>query len=104
MAALRSRRWPGNVRELENAIERAAVLAPGEVLGAECFVEDAGPALPRAPGDGGLRPLRDVVADAERAAIVGALEAAGGNRAAAARGLQLSERTLYYKLRALGID
>ncbi len=27
--------WPGNVRELENAIQRAAVLAPGRVIGAE---------------------------------------------------------------------
>jgi NtrC-family two-component system response regulator AlgB len=29
--------WPGNVRELRNAVERAIILAPGQVLGAEAF-------------------------------------------------------------------
>jgi NtrC-family two-component system response regulator AlgB len=41
--------WPGNVRELRNAVERAIILTPGQVLGAEAFparvAADAGPAL-----------------------------------------------------------
>jgi two-component system, NtrC family, response regulator AlgB len=32
-------RWPGNVRELRNAVERALILAPGQVLGPESFPE-----------------------------------------------------------------
>ncbi|OFX22455.1 MAG: sigma-54-dependent Fis family transcriptional regulator [Anaeromyxobacter sp. RBG_16_69_14] len=32
-------RWPGNVRELRNAIERALILAPGQVLEPESFPE-----------------------------------------------------------------
>lgn len=35
MRALRNYEWPGNVRELRNAIERAAILCPADVIGAE---------------------------------------------------------------------
>jgi two-component system response regulator AtoC len=104
VAALRERPWPGNVRELENAIERAVVLATGDVLDAAGFLEPmvarGGARHREAAVAGGLR---DVVAQAERDAIVRALEQAGGNRAAAARLLDVSQRTLYYKMRALGI-
>jgi len=104
ITTFRARSWPGNVRELENVIERAIVLARTDVLGAEDFAEGS-PVAPRQTGpEGAPRPLRDVVAEAERAAIMRALEAAGGNRAVAAKVLGLGQRTLYYKLRALGIE
>jgi DNA-binding NtrC family response regulator len=48
-------------------------------------------------------PLRDAIAGAERTAVLRALEAAGGNRGEAARILGVSLRTLYYKLRHLGL-
>jgi DNA-binding NtrC family response regulator len=32
LAALQAYRWPGNVRELRNVVERAVVLAPGDVI------------------------------------------------------------------------
>jgi DNA-binding NtrC family response regulator len=52
--------WPGNVRELENLIERAAILAEGEVLTGRDLAEVA-PALPMVratvPLSGGARPL-----------------------------------------------
>jgi NtrC-family two-component system response regulator AlgB len=31
--------WPGNVRELRNAVERAVILSPGQVLEPESFPE-----------------------------------------------------------------
>jgi NtrC-family two-component system response regulator AlgB len=37
--ALLAWRWPGNVRELRNVIERALILAPGEVIEPEVFPE-----------------------------------------------------------------
>src|SRR5690606_40244773 len=37
--------WPGNVRELRNAVQRAALLSPGEVVDADVF----GLAAPPAP-------------------------------------------------------
>ena len=52
--------WPGNVRELENMIERAVILAEGEILTGRDLAEVA-PALPMVraatPLPGGGRPL-----------------------------------------------
>jgi two-component system response regulator AtoC len=109
LAVLRSRPWPGNVRELENAIERAVVLARDETLTADAFLAAApaapvAPAMPTpAPPSGQHKPLRDVIASAERDAIMQALESAEGNRREAARTLGVSLRTLYYKLRQMGL-
>ena len=37
--ALRQYRWPGNLRELRNAVERATILAPGNVIGLDHLPE-----------------------------------------------------------------
>jgi two-component system response regulator AtoC len=86
--------WAGNVRELENALERAAILADGEAIGAEHLVLDPGGALAATPPDG-LRPL----AALERDAIERTLAAVGGNRKEAADRLGIGLRTLYEKLK-----
>ena len=91
--------WPGNVRELENVIERGLVLGRDNVIG----IEDLPPAIrmkPRphsAPG----RPCS--LAELERDHIRRTLEAANGNRAAAARMLGLDRKTLYRKLKLYDI-
>ena len=91
--------WPGNVRELENVIERGLVLGRDNVIG----TEDLPPAIrmkPRphsAPG----RPCS--LAELERDHIRRTLEAANGNRAAAARMLGLDPKTLYRKLKLYDI-
>jgi two-component system response regulator AtoC len=122
LAALRAQRWPGNVRQLQNLVERLVVLAPGETIG-EADVKGAlsaavrfvtqtatpgsgegapgGEPTPATGGDGGR--LDDAVRDAERKALLKALEQAGGNRTEAARILGVSRRTLYTKLEELGI-
>ncbi len=108
LAWLEVQPWPGNVRELEHAIERAAVLSDKQVLEPSDFGPNPGLAsgvgmvggatlTPGAsPGPPGS--LRDAVEAAERQAIVAALEAAGGNRRAAAKQLGVSLRTLFYKI------
>ncbi len=90
-------RWPGNVRELANALERAAILADGEVISADDLRLEAGPTA--APA-GELKPLVDL----EREAIERALRAVAGNRRRASELLGIGERTLYDKLKRYGID
>jgi two-component system response regulator FlrC len=89
--------WRGNVRELANTLERAAILADGNVIDAEhIWVEDAA----RPATSGGIKPL----AELEREAILAALDSVGGNRRRAAELLQIGERTLYDRLKKYGVD
>jgi DNA-binding NtrC family response regulator len=99
VAALADHDWPGNVRELRNRIERAVALADGEEIGpADLFPESrlesgaAGPPL-----------LGTAVDGAARAAILDALQRAGGSRAEAARLLGISRTTLWKRMRELGV-
>jgi two-component system response regulator FlrC len=84
--------WRGNVRGLANALERAAILADGNVVRAEHLVVRDGAAAPRAAAGSTLE-------DIERAAIEDALNAVNGNRREAADRLGIGLRTLYEKLR-----
>ena len=104
--------WPGNVRELENVLSRALIVMHFDeytMLPAHLppLTADAGPnTLSKADENAGLPPdhsLADIVAAAERRAIAGVLADCGGNRAEAARRLDISLRTLYYKLEKYGI-
>ncbi len=100
--------WPGNVRELENAMERALVIGPGDVVDAVHLppVEMAAgtEARPRPPtggdGDWALQPQIDAL---EKRLIKRALAETGGNKSAASRLLQISERSLWYKLKKFGL-
>jgi DNA-binding NtrC family response regulator len=95
--------WPGNVRELENALERAAVLAPGQVIPAEAL-PDRVRETPRprlAAEETPQNPTMEVV---ERAYIQWVLQAEGGNKTRAAEVLGIDPSTLYRKLNRYGID
>ncbi len=97
--------WPGNVRELENVIERAVVLSPGKVISADVFPKNltASPAdsTLRFPGDG--LPLKERVANYEKALIVAALEKTDWNQKKAAQLLAVNATTLSEKLKRLHI-
>ncbi|HTZ00570.1 MAG TPA: sigma-54 dependent transcriptional regulator [Rhodocyclaceae bacterium] len=103
-AKLAAHSWPGNVRELENAIQRAVILAPSEVIGAEHLpiaggspaavpapVASVAPAPPAAQASTNIK-------DLERAHILETLAKVGGSRKKAVELLGISERTLRYKL------
>ena len=91
-------RWPGNVRALENAIERAVVLAEGLLIGAEDLPFDATPdAL------GALRIPGSTMAELERYAITKTLEATDGSTTKAADILDVSIRTIQYRLHEYGM-
>lgn len=92
--------WPGNVRELKQVVERAATLSPTGRLDRTDF-----PSLIGEPGQGsgGSFALKPQVEAVEREAIQRALATAKGNRREGARLLQVSLRTLFYKIRRYGI-
>ena len=94
--------WPGNVRELENTIERAVLLADGEVIDAQHLppaIRTAEPAHTVVSTS-----LSGAVQAFERSLIENALRSTDGNRSRAARLLSTTERVLSYKARKYGID
>jgi DNA-binding NtrC family response regulator len=95
--------YPGNVRELENAIERAVILARGDVIDQEdlplAFQDAAGGAAPPVPPDSLPARLEAL----ERELIQDALARADGVQTRAAELLGIGERALRYKLRKLGL-
>ena len=111
LAALQAYAWPGNVRELENMVERALILSGGGVLEAGHFLLEAryGESWPATPvvaapavtadAPKGAQPLTQAVEELEASLIDDALARAEGNKAKAAALLDISERTLWYKLK-----
>lgn len=102
LAGLSSYSWPGNVRELRQIVERAATLSPSGKLDRSDFPVLAmeHPGIVAAAGGYALKPQVEAV---EREAILRALQATQGTRREAARLLQVSLRTLFYKLRRYGL-
>jgi len=97
--------WPGNVRQLENVIERIVLLSRSE----QVMVTDLPDELRC-----GRRPLLEPSGEAsedsstleavERRLIVEALRRCGWNQAHAARHLDVSRKTLVYRIAKYGIE
>ncbi len=117
--------WPGNVRELENAVERAVLLAEGELVAPENLPEKLWSRAKRSSfistssgsGDGGAPTtsiealvkqedlsLKVAMRQLEESYIRAALRRTKGNRTRAAELLDLSHRALLYKIKEYGID
>ena len=91
--------WPGNVRELENALERALIVARGDITPdtlPERVVSRAGERLVR--DNAHAEPTLDVI---ERAYIRWVLETQGGNKTKAAEVLGIDPSTLHRKLQRM---
>ena len=104
--ALQNYRWPGNVRELENVLERAAIISGGQPITSQHLPADMltpGPAQqPPQPGmvqtaTAGLS-MPQATEELEKKLINEALQLCNGNKSRAARLLEISERSLWYKL------
>jgi two-component system, NtrC family, response regulator HydG len=96
---MRSYRWPGNVRELENAVERAVVLAEDELLGEDLFAQGSGGSV----GLEGISLPGATMAEIEKLAILKTLEAVDGSTVRAAEMLDISVRTIQYRMHEYGI-
>ena len=97
-AKIVAHRWPGNVRELENAIERAVVLCEGSQIAGSDLPIDVAP-MPK----GVLRVPGATMAEIERFAILTTLEATNGSTTKAAEMLDISVRTIQYRLHEYGL-
>jgi len=112
--------WPGNVRELENVLERSIILARSDTLTPDTLaahlIESSGQARkgPQAPSGASAEAPAGVPAEAsarvpvsfeeaERQAVVSALQANEGHRERTADALGVSRRTLQYKIRKFGL-
>jgi len=103
MLKLESYGWPGNVRELENVLERASILSSGGTIALENLpVDIAGvTSTPVTVSEGEVQnsfSIPGVTAQLERKLIVEAIAHCNGNKAKAAKLLEISERSLWYKL------
>jgi two-component system response regulator AtoC len=116
-ALLTQHTWPGNVRELENAIERAVLLAEGNLITPEALPErlwtreEARPAHRRSKGAGETPTtpgsdlsLKRAMRELEETYIRAALKKTNANRTRAAELLEISHRALLYKIKDYGID
>lgn len=108
VARLQAYDWPGNVRELENVMERAMVLAGNDPLRPQHFPSDLldhgamGRPLVLAPESASLPesgPLLPAVEALEARLIERALQSCDGSKSRAAALLEISERTLWYKIK-----
>lgn len=98
--------WPGNVRELENVVERAIIMARGPILLPEDLELTAQEKdnLVWQNISGQNLPLKQIVADVERQVILKALQEHDWCRTSVARALGINRRSLYAKMKELGIE
>jgi two-component system response regulator AtoC len=106
MKRLMTYTWPGNVRELENAVERAMVLADGDILTendfpAEIMVSENSNAEDELFKTYSLKQAQRIL---EQKYIKRALEATKGNRTHAAKLLEISHPSLLSKMKAYKVN
>jgi transcriptional regulator with GAF, ATPase, and Fis domain len=116
LSLLKGFSWPGNIRQLESVIKRAVVIAegpvittaelPAELLRQPLPVKSVTPLVDPERGLTTPEELYQEWADRERrerALLLRALEAAGGNKAEAARALGVARSTLVSRLKRYGV-
>lgn len=91
--------YPGNIRELRNILERARLFSDDGVIRVEDLPEEL-----RAGSTAATTPPSRRRAGKDLEQLAHALEVFEGSRSELAKALGLSERTLYRRLKALGIS
>jgi len=97
--------WPGNVRELDNVINRAYILADGDVISPGDLPPEITRVTAAVSGDGTpvatIGSLRDQLRRMEASIVLRAVSDAGGDRRAAAQALGIGLSSLYRKLESI---
>ncbi len=99
--ALMNYGWPGNVRELKHGVERACILSSSPLLGAEAFFDShLDTTTTQSPVS---ESLAEYLMACERDYLSVILERHGNHMTHAAEALGITRKTLWEKLRRLGI-
>lgn len=99
--------WYGNLRELRNVIKRSVLVTKQDIITAVCLPEEiindkqSKPIIKKQPS---VLNLRDAAQMAEKETIENALKEVNNNKSEAARLLSIDRKTLYNKIRELGIE
>ena len=93
--------WRGNVRELRNCIEALLLTAVGSTIAEADLPAEWSE---EAPADAGIPLSMRPIAEVERELIRNTLKDVDGNRARAAEALGISARTLYRRIKELGLS
>ena len=113
MRCLTNHAWSGNLRELGNVVKRAVLLSTGDRITVDCLPAmvlsgasyvgaiKSGTTLAAPAAEEGLR---GVAHQAERDAILAALERNGYNKSRTAEQLNIDRKTLYNKLKSFGLE
>ena len=109
MQKLSAYEWPGNVRELENILERATIVCRGDIIKTEHLpVDIQSPQHKLSADQSSDEPFTLSIPQAteklERSMIENALKQTNGNKSKAAKLLEISERSLWYKISSYDID
>lgn len=112
MELLTKYHWPGNIRELEHVIERAAVLCNDSTIAQnqlplEILTPVHEPVVHETVAEQIQQPPQPILYSREatlKESIIAALTRSGGNKAKAARLLEIDRSTLYRKLKEMQID
>ncbi len=95
--------WPGNVRELEASIQRGITLTKSPMLTAD-DVSPEGPPTSTEQTSINAQSLSGAVRETERRYLQEVLQSVGGQRKRAAEILGISRKTLWKKLKLLGLE
>jgi DNA-binding NtrC family response regulator len=103
--------FPGNVRELRNVLERASLMCDGDIIGPEHLPEEVLDPVPDEDDMFGVAAIPSPTVqgasvdldEIQRQAMLRAVRGHRGSRRELAQKLGISERTLYRRLRELGL-
>lgn len=105
--ALKNYPWHGNLRELRNVIKRSVLIAQDDLITADCLpdeIRNAGSEMVFKTEQTSGMDLREATQLAEKVTIENALKKANNNKSEAAKLLNIDRKTLYNKIKDLGIE